>query len=64
MAWENALSRLYLGVHYRIDAIDGNDLGFDIAKWTFDNSLRLIPAPSTAALLGVAVLGAARRRRG
>jgi hypothetical protein len=64
MAWENALSRLYLGVHYRIDAIDGNDLGFDIAKWTFDNYLRLIPAPSTAALLGVAVLGAARRRRG
>lgn len=63
MAWENALSRLYLGVHYRIDAIDGNQLGFDVAKWTFDNYLRLIPAPSSAVLLGLAGFAAARRRR-
>lgn len=26
-AWENALSRVYLGVHFRMDAVDGNAAG-------------------------------------
>ncbi len=63
MAWENALSRLFLGVHYRIDAVDGNALGFDIAQWIFANYLRRVPAPGGVALLAVAGLAASRRRR-
>ena len=32
MAEENALSRLYLGVHFRMDADEGLDLGEKAAK--------------------------------
>ena len=63
MAWENALSRLYLGVHYRIDAIDGNALGYDVARWTFANYLRPVPAPAGSVVLAMGMLVCARRRR-
>ena len=41
-AWENALSRLYLGVHYRFDATDGNRAGTDVGKYVVHNFLRSI----------------------
>ena len=41
-AWENALSRLYLGVHYRFDATDGNRAGTDLGKYVVQNYLRSI----------------------
>lgn len=62
MAWENAISRLYLGVHYRIDAIDGNALGYDVANWTFDNYLRQIPAPGSVSVLAIGLVLVRRRR--
>ncbi|MEK6261882.1 MAG: phosphoesterase [Planctomycetota bacterium] len=41
-AWENAISRLYLGVHYRFDATDGNRAGTDVGKYVVRNYLRSI----------------------
>lgn len=41
-AWENALSRLYLGVHYRFDATDGNRAGTELGKYVVRNYLRPI----------------------
>ena len=41
-AWENAISRLYLGVHYRFDATDGNRAGTDLGKFVVRNTLRSI----------------------
>ena len=41
-AWENAISRLYLGVHYRFDATDGNRAGTDLGKYVARNYLRPI----------------------
>jgi hypothetical protein len=31
-AWENALSRVYLGVHFRMDAVDGNSAGTALGR--------------------------------
>lgn len=31
-AWENALSRVYLGVHFRVDAVDGNASGLALGR--------------------------------
>ncbi|MEU4686843.1 vanadium-dependent haloperoxidase [Streptomyces xinghaiensis] len=39
-AEENALSRLYLGVHYRWDAVDGLELGRDVAAYVIGNELQ------------------------
>ena len=41
-AWENAISRLYLGVHYRFDATDGNRAGTDLGNYVVRNYLRSI----------------------
>lgn len=41
-AWENAISRLYLGVHYRFDATEGNRVGADLGKYVVRNYLRPI----------------------
>ncbi len=41
-ALENAISRLYLGVHYRFDATDGNRAGTDLGKYVVRNFLRPI----------------------
>jgi hypothetical protein len=39
-AAENAASRIFLGIHYRFDAIQGISAGDRIADYTFDNLLR------------------------
>ena len=39
-AAENAASRIFLGIHYRFDAIEGISAGDRIADYTFDNLLR------------------------
>ena len=41
-AWENAISRLYLGVHYRFDATGGNRAGTDLGKYVVRHYLRPI----------------------
>jgi hypothetical protein len=39
-AWENAQSRLFLGVHYRFDAVDGNRTGTAVGHAAFASTLR------------------------
>ena len=39
-AEENALSRIYLGVHYRFDAEAGLDTGRSVGAYVFANRLR------------------------
>ncbi len=36
-AWENALSRIYLGVHWRFDAVDGNISGLSLGQYIARN---------------------------
>ncbi len=62
-AWENALSRVYLGVHFYFDSLDGNTLGYQVADWVFANNLQPVPAPGAAALLAVGGLAGVTRRR-
>ena len=38
-AWENALSRVYLGVHFRFDAVDGNLAGLALGHEVGQNFL-------------------------
>jgi PAP2 superfamily len=42
-AWENAESRIYLGVHWDFDAIWGMEAGTSIADHVFQNYLRPLP---------------------
>lgn len=37
---ENAQSRIYLGIHWGFDAVEGINMGNDIADYVFDNYLR------------------------
>lgn len=39
-AWENAMSRIYLGVHWRVDADTGNRAGLKIGEYAVDHYLR------------------------
>ncbi len=60
---ENAMSRIFLGVHWIFDATDGTTLGNDIAGWVVDNHFQPIPEPSSLAMLGVLCLGSYRLMR-
>ncbi len=62
-AWENALSRIYLGVHWRFDAEMGNLCGTDLGRFIAANYLLPVPAPSAGALLAAGGLTLMRRRR-
>lgn len=42
MALENGLSRIYLGVHWQIDADDGFAMGSALGEWLFDSRFRPI----------------------
>lgn len=61
-AWENALSRIYIGVHWGIDAtyanMTGNQLGEYISQHYFN-----VPAPGAAAVFATALVASLRRRR-
>jgi hypothetical protein len=37
--WENALSRIYLGIHWRFDATEGVALGEAVADYVYDHAL-------------------------
>jgi hypothetical protein len=63
---ENAVSRVYLGVHWSFDDDDGITLGNEIGDYTFKTIMqpRPVPEPSTglAAVIGAAFLSLRRRR--
>ncbi|MDX9910900.1 MAG: hypothetical protein RBS39_03610 [Phycisphaerales bacterium] len=63
MARENGRSRIYLGVHWQVDADDGYLAGTGAGEWIYANYLRAIPSPGGLALLGVGGLVGLRRRR-
>jgi hypothetical protein len=61
---ENTMSRIYLGVHWRMDQEDGQALGRAVAEYVANNFFQAIPEPSAGLLAVLAVLsGASLRRR-
>ncbi len=60
---ENSMSRIYLGVHWRIDQEDGQALGDAVAQYVASNFFQPVPEPGTMALGLFGMLGAALVRR-
>jgi hypothetical protein len=62
---ENSMSRVYLGVHWRMDQEDGQALGRAVADFVGANFFQAVPEPSGVALGAIAAMGlaAVRRRR-
>jgi hypothetical protein len=44
--WENAQSRIYLGIHWHFDAEEGIKQGNLVANYVFDNAFRPVPKKS------------------
>jgi hypothetical protein len=63
---ENTMSRIYLGVHWRMDQEDGQAMGRAVADYVAANYFQPVPEPSTIAmaLIGcVATVELIRRKR-
>jgi hypothetical protein len=58
---ENSMSRIYLGVHWRMDQEDGQALGRAVADYVASNYFQPVPEPSSL-FLSVIALSALRRR--
>jgi hypothetical protein len=63
---ENTMSRVYLGVHWRMDQEDGQALGRAVADYVAANFFQAVPEPSGLVLGAMAAgcFAAIRRRRG
>lgn len=63
--WENAISRLYLGIHWRFDATDGIRMGTAIADEVTLISFQAVPEPAMVLPVagGLVCLAWLRRRR-
>lgn len=61
---EAGMSRIYGGIHYSFDNIEGQNLGENVAGWTFNNFLQVVPEPGSFLLTALAglILGFRRRR--
>jgi len=61
---EAGMSRIYGGIHYSFDNVDGQNLGENVASWTFNNFLQVVPEPGSFLLASLAglILGFRRRR--
>ena len=62
-AMEAGMSRIYGGIHYSFDNMDGLNLGSSIGAFTFENSFQPVPEPATMLMLGLGALAVSRRRR-
>ena len=60
-AEEGGLSRIYAGIHYRFDSVDGLVLGRNVGEWVVSHELT--PEPGAAALWVVLAAGALLKRR-
>jgi hypothetical protein len=60
---ENAMSRIYLGVHWMFDQEDGVTLGNAIAQYAASHYFQAVPEPSAFALILLGGLGFASTRR-
>ena len=56
-ATEAMLSRLYGGIHWRFDNLDGLESGTDLGHYVFATQLRPVPEPSAWALLAIGLIG-------
>jgi hypothetical protein len=61
---ENAISRIYLGIHWIFDATDGMKLGNLIAEYAAANHFQAVPEPNSLALMLAALCGVALTNRG
>ncbi|MBX3434668.1 MAG: phosphatase PAP2 family protein [Pirellulales bacterium] len=65
--WENAYSRIYMGIHWIFDATDGIALGREVAGHVMANHFAVVPEPTAAGLLALGLTAwgvrAGRRRR-
>ena len=61
---ENSMSRIYLGVHWRMDQEDGQALGRAVAQYVAANYFQAVPEPGGLSLGVFALLGVARLRQG
>lgn len=57
------MSRIYGGIHWESDNIDGAILGENVGNFVYGNFLQAVPEPSAILLLGIASLATLRRRR-
>jgi hypothetical protein len=60
---ENSMSRIYLGVHWRMDQEDGQALGRSVAQYVASHYFQAVPEPSTLVLFGLSLLTVGTRRR-
>lgn len=60
---EAGVSRIYGGIHWSFDNVEGLACGDGIGDWVFANYLRPVPAPGATTLMAVSLALGARRRR-
>jgi hypothetical protein len=59
---ENSMSRIYLGVHWRMDQEDGQALGRAVAEYVAANYFQAVPEPNSFALCALAAFALLGRR--
>ena len=62
-ARESGMSRIYGGIHFMSDNLDGAVLGGNVANQVLNTQMLPVPEPGSVLMIGVAALGAVMRRR-
>lgn len=60
---EAGMSRIYGGIHFQFDNVDGQEMGYALSDYVASNYLRAVPEPSSTLLLLVTAPLLLRRRR-
>ena len=61
---ENSMSRIYLGVHWRMDQEDAQAIGRAVADYVSGHYFQAVPEPGTVLLTLFAAAGGLWMRRG